>query len=224
MGSIASNASITTDPRRRRGPVGIPVGALGGRGVHQPGRRAREKTAQVRLIREIYSRPVRMLVWLGEDGGGRPRCCLRRMSFVIQEVALADDGVPRLAICGDIEFAWEDLARVAYRLGVSSGNIPAGKWDNILDLRRPWLNMIRGLVPKERLLEWYIEDGWELLCKFLGKPVPDVPFPHANAVNGGWKAREEQANKRWIERAFLNLILLGIGLVIAILLARLYLF
>jgi hypothetical protein len=26
-----------------------------------------------------------------------------------------------------------------------------------------------------------IEDlGWEPLCKFLGKPVPDVPFPHMN--------------------------------------------
>lgn len=23
-------------------------------------------------------------------------------------------------------------------------------------------------------------DGWEKLCAFLGKPVPDAPFPHAN--------------------------------------------
>lgn len=74
--------------------------------------------------------------------------------------------------------------------------------------------MIRGLVPKERLLEWYIDDGWEPLCKFLGKPIPSgVPFPHANAVNGGWKAREEQCNKRWVDRAFLNLILGATGLV-----------
>lgn len=74
--------------------------------------------------------------------------------------------------------------------------------------------MIKGLVPKERLLEWYIEDGWEPLCKFLGKPVPNVPFPHANAVNGGWKAREEQCNKRWIERAFLRFI--GMGTMLAL--------
>lgn len=72
--------------------------------------------------------------------------------------------------------------------------------------------MIRGLVPKDRLLEWYIEDGWEPLCQFLGKPIPDVEFPHANALNSGWKAREDQANKRWIERAFLNMILLGFAL------------
>ena len=23
-------------------------------------------------------------------------------------------------------------------------------------------------------------DGWEPLCKFLDKPVPDTPFPHVN--------------------------------------------
>jgi hypothetical protein len=25
-------------------------------------------------------------------------------------------------------------------------------------------------------------DGWEKLCPFLGKPVPDLPFPHANSL------------------------------------------
>lgn len=31
-------------------------------------------------------------------------------------------------------------------------------------------------------LDWYVEDGWTPLCKFLGKDVPDVPFPRGNAV------------------------------------------
>jgi CubicO group peptidase (beta-lactamase class C family) len=85
-------------------------------------------------------------------------------------------------------------------------------------------NMVRGMVPKDRLLEWYIEDGWEPLCKFLGKPVPNVEFPHANAANGGWKAREEQCNKRWVESAFLNLIMLVAGSVVSIVVARTYVF
>ena len=25
-----------------------------------------------------------------------------------------------------------------------------------------------------------VKDGWEPLCKFLNKPVPDAPFPRAN--------------------------------------------
>jgi hypothetical protein len=84
--------------------------------------------------------------------------------------------------------------------------------------------MVRGMVPKDRLLEWYIEDGWEPLCKFLGKPVPKVEFPHANAASSGWKAREEQCNKRWVERAFLNLIMLVAGLVVSIVVVRRCLF
>ncbi|KAL5319829.1 hypothetical protein ACEPPN_012887 [Leptodophora sp. 'Broadleaf-Isolate-01'] len=33
--------------------------------------------------------------------------------------------------------------------------------------------MIRGLVPKERFLEYYVSEGWEPLCEFLGKEVPE---------------------------------------------------
>lgn len=25
-----------------------------------------------------------------------------------------------------------------------------------------------------------VKDGWKPLCDFLGKPIPDEPFPHAN--------------------------------------------
>lgn len=69
-------------------------------------------------------------------------------------------------------------------------------------------NMIRGLVPKERLLEWNVGDGWEPLCKFLDKQVPDDEFPHVNTVGKGWKEREEQAAKKWVGRAFLNLFII----------------
>ena len=82
--------------------------------------------------------------------------------------------------------------------------------------------MVRGLVPPDRLLEWYIEDGWGPLCAFLKKPIPNIPFPHANAASGGWKAREEQCNKRWVEGAFLNLIFI-ITLLVSVALVRIYL-
>ncbi|KAK2759936.1 hypothetical protein FQN54_002672 [Arachnomyces sp. PD_36] len=39
--------------------------------------------------------------------------------------------------------------------------------------------LVRSLVPPERLLEYHVSDGWEPLCSFLGVPVPegeDVPF------------------------------------------------
>ncbi|KAF8864537.1 hypothetical protein BDZ45DRAFT_613594 [Acephala macrosclerotiorum] len=42
---------------------------------------------------------------------------------------------------------------------------------------------IREVVPKDNLLEWEPKDGWEPLCKFLGKPVPKESFPYANKGN-----------------------------------------
>ncbi|KAF9772750.1 hypothetical protein IL306_009521 [Fusarium sp. DS 682] len=39
---------------------------------------------------------------------------------------------------------------------------------------------IKDTVPKEQLLNFKLDDGWEPLCRFLGKEVPDVPFPHVN--------------------------------------------
>jgi len=42
--------------------------------------------------------------------------------WIIQEVALADDSVPRTIICGDIALSRKQLASVAYRMA-SSGII-----------------------------------------------------------------------------------------------------
>lgn len=35
-------------------------------------------------------------------------------------------------------------------------------------------------VPKDRLLTMDLKEGWEPLAKFLDKPIPNEPFPHAN--------------------------------------------
>jgi hypothetical protein len=41
---------------------------------------------------------------------------------------------------------------------------------------------VRARAPKQRLLEWTAQDGWGPLCRALGAPVPDEPFPHANST------------------------------------------
>jgi hypothetical protein len=69
-------------------------------------------------------------------------------------------------------------------------------------------NMVRGIVSRERLLEWSVEDGWEPLCEFLGKPVPDEPFPHENAAVG-WAGQEMKLGRRYIMGAVRNLAVLG---------------
>lgn len=42
------------------------------------------------------------------------------------------------------------------------------------------LQHIKSIVPKEQLLIYDVRDGWEPLCKFVDKPIPDKPFPRAN--------------------------------------------
>jgi len=39
---------------------------------------------------------------------------------------------------------------------------------------------IRAVVAKDNLLEWTPADGWDPLCNFLGKSVPNEPFPNIN--------------------------------------------
>ncbi|KAJ6502942.1 P-loop containing nucleoside triphosphate hydrolase protein [Mycena vitilis] len=39
---------------------------------------------------------------------------------------------------------------------------------------------VRKLVPKERLLEYEVSQGWGPLCAFLERDVPDVDFPRTN--------------------------------------------
>lgn len=36
------------------------------------------------------------------------------------------------------------------------------------------------MVPQQRLLQYDVSEGWEPLCEFLHRPVPDEPFPWLN--------------------------------------------
>ncbi|KAK3709597.1 hypothetical protein LTR37_010818 [Vermiconidia calcicola] len=42
------------------------------------------------------------------------------------------------------------------------------------------IEIVKKVTPEDRLLIFKLEDGWEPLCRFLGKPVPEVPFPRFN--------------------------------------------
>lgn len=43
-----------------------------------------------------------------------------------------------------------------------------------------WNASVIAKCPKDRLLVFDVKEGWGPLCKFLGKPVPDEPFPRVN--------------------------------------------
>ncbi|KAK0337353.1 hypothetical protein LTR91_016606 [Friedmanniomyces endolithicus] len=51
---------------------------------------------------------------------------------------------------------------------------------NAMSTYRAHNNRVKRVTPADRLLRIDLGGGWEPLCKFLGKPVPDVPFPRVN--------------------------------------------
>jgi len=54
---------------------------------------------------------------------------------------------------------------------------------------------VRSIVPKERLLEYKVTEGWEPLCKFLGEPIPkNSSFPNVND-NSDFVARSRRRNR-----------------------------
>lgn len=69
--------------------------------------------------------------------------------------------------------------------------------------------MIKGLgLPRERLLEWSAPDGWEPLCEFLSKEVPNEPFPSGNPTTE-WFQRVGVTMDAHNRRAVRNMAIFG---------------
>ena len=47
---------------------------------------------------------------------------------------------------------------------------------------------VKRAIAPQRLLVYEASQGWEPLCRFLGKPVPAEPFPRVNTTDE-WRAR-----------------------------------
>ncbi|KAL4954352.1 hypothetical protein BDW69DRAFT_194080 [Aspergillus filifer] len=79
-----------------------------------------------------------------------------------------------------------------------------GKW-----VYEQHVAMIRGLgLPSDRMIEWSVEDGWEPPCAFLGKEVPDVPFPNGNPPQA-WAERIALTTKDYHRKALRNMLIWG---------------
>ena len=41
---------------------------------------------------------------------------------------------------------------------------------------------VKRSIPARRLLVFNVAEGWDPLCRFLGVPVPETPFPRTNST------------------------------------------
>ncbi|KAI1378999.1 hypothetical protein F4677DRAFT_355254 [Hypoxylon crocopeplum] len=101
-----------------------------------------------------------------------------------------------------VRFMWPSLFR-ALDGSIETGVARNGKWTP-----HKHNDMVRGLVSKDRLLEWAVEDGWEPLCEFLSKPVPREPFPHTNAATG-WQGKKVTFVEQYIKKLVETLVILS---------------
>ena len=81
---------------------------------------------------------------------------------------------------------WLEMIRAMFRRYQPDGDRP-DREAMIAAFRENTARAMRE-VPKERLLVWEAKDGWEPICKALGVPVPDEPFPLTNTTEE-WRAR-----------------------------------
>ncbi|VDP70662.1 unnamed protein product [Echinostoma caproni] len=79
---------------------------------------------------------------------------------------------------------------------------------------------VKLVVPADRLLVFQVKEGWEPLCRFLGKPIPEVPFPHVNDRQS-MKERLKQFQRRANIVVASSLILLGVALALGVFCSKL---
>ncbi|MCG8588236.1 MAG: sulfotransferase family protein [Proteobacteria bacterium] len=70
--------------------------------------------------------------------------------------------------------------------------------EHALRVFREHAERVQQRVGSDRLLVFEPKDGWEPLCRFLGVPVPDGPFPHLNEAASMRRLRRVLAGLRWL--------------------------
>lgn len=80
--------------------------------------------------------------------------------------------------------AWLDMA-----IGViSKSGFPAGlNMDQLAKAFTAHNEAVKATIPAKNLLVFEVAQGWEPLCKFVGKPVPTEAFPKTNDRAGFWE-------------------------------------
>jgi len=104
----------------------------------------------------------------------------RSMSILIR--GLLDDKLSRYVLQYTDPFWWGRVFGLSnLYLGILFGSHDPNQAEaNAISAYQKHYANVRATIPKEQLLEYHLGSGWGPLCEFLGKPIPDLPFPHQN--------------------------------------------
>jgi hypothetical protein len=67
--------------------------------------------------------------------------------------------------------------------------------EHIIEVYRKHIQRVGEVVPKERLLQFDVKDGWKPLCDYLQKAIPTEPFPKVNERSDFIDSAPEWAKK-----------------------------
>lgn len=75
---------------------------------------------------------------------------------------------------------WADMAFELIWDGTFHGRIEDR--EHAIDVYLAHNEYVKRNVPADRLLVFEAAEGWEPLCRFLGTPIPDEPYPRVNTT------------------------------------------
>jgi hypothetical protein len=101
-----------------------------------------------------------------------------------------------------------EMVRTTIWQGTFDGNFEDKK--QALRVFRENSEQVRRVVAPERLLVFEAKDGWEPLCKFLGVPVPEEPYPHLNEAEPMKRGLRVLAVLRWLPAFLLAALAAGL--------------
>ncbi|KAI9719836.1 MAG: hypothetical protein M1828_006057 [Chrysothrix sp. TS-e1954] len=70
---------------------------------------------------------------------------------------------------------WTPMTRALFK-GVFDNDFEK----NGIQVYQDQYNLVRSIVPKDRLLDYQVGEGWDRVCEFLEVPKPSVPYPNTN--------------------------------------------
>lgn len=140
------------------------------------------------------------------------------------KVAAAD---PWMTMRGFLD--WREFGQVVRMVGTILRNMFGGDMteENMKRVFIEYHENLRRIVPKERLLEFKVQDGYKPLCDFLEVPVPtkvvdekeiEEPFPRVNesaAFGERIAVQSQNSNRRIMKKAsrYLSVVaLIGAGI------------
>ena len=158
-------------------------------------------------MKELLAKPAQLALWRSVSRGDKPdwnaafagyRCAVDWPSaFFWRELSVFYPHAKILLTVRDAESWYASMDKTILKTlrestdpdSVSIKLIAERVFDGRLDDRAHAIAVyerntaeVQAAFDADRLLTYKLGDGWEKLCRFLGKPVPDTPFPRSNSA------------------------------------------